>query len=109
MFKAGVEVLSVLRDVVRQDFKDHPIDNVPWMNAAVFSATFYLAGTPGWKSLLVGAIVLAASKIHYGRRTLMRAGVVLLVIGLPIWAGLLPPPTKWLDTMHSVMADMRLI
>jgi len=47
MFKAGVEVLSVLIDVVRQDFKDHPIDNVPWMNAAVFSATFYLAGTPG--------------------------------------------------------------
>src|SRR5229473_4054802 len=109
MFKAGVEVLSVLHDVVRQDFKDHPIDSVPWMNAAVFGATFYLAGTPGWKSLLVGAIVLTASKKHYGRRTLTRAGVVLLVIGLPIWAGLLPPPTKWLDTMHSVMADMRLI
>ena len=107
MFKAWVEVLSVLADVVRQDFKDHPIDRVPWMNAAVFSVTFYLAGTAGWKSLLVGAIVLTASKIHYGRRTLMRAGVILLLIGLPVWAGLLPPPLKWLDMMHSVMADMR--
>ena len=37
MFKAEVEVLSVLRDVVRQDFKDHPIDSVPWMNAARLS------------------------------------------------------------------------
>jgi hypothetical protein len=44
MFKAGVEVLSVWRDVVRQDFKDDPIDSVPWINAAVFGATFYLAG-----------------------------------------------------------------
>ena len=50
MFKAGVEVLSVWRDVVRQDFKDRPIDSVPWINAAVFGATFYLAGTPGWKA-----------------------------------------------------------
>jgi hypothetical protein len=44
MFKAGVEVLSVLRDVVRLDFKDNPIDSVPWMNAAVFGATFHLFG-----------------------------------------------------------------
>jgi hypothetical protein len=29
MFKAGVEVLSVLRDVVRQDVKDYPIDSKP--------------------------------------------------------------------------------
>jgi hypothetical protein len=96
MCKAGVEVLNVLRDLVRQDFKDHPIDSVPWMNAAVFGATFYLAGTPGWKSLTAGAIVLTASKIHYGRGTLIRAGVILLVVGLPVWAGLLPPPLKWL-------------
>jgi len=105
--RLGSEVLSVLSDVVRQDFKDHPIESVAWMNAAVFSTTFYLAGTPGWKSPLVGAIVLNASKIHYGRRTLTRAGVILLVIGLPVWAGLLPPPLKWLDTMHSVTADMQ--
>jgi hypothetical protein len=29
MFKAGDEVLSVLRDVVRQDVKDYPIDSKP--------------------------------------------------------------------------------
>jgi hypothetical protein len=57
------------------------------------------------ESLLVGA--LTASKIYYRRRPLMRAGVILLVIGLPVWAGLLPPPLKWLDMMHSVMADER--
>jgi hypothetical protein len=33
--------------------------------------------------------------------------VILLIIGLPVWAGLLPPYLKWLNIMHSVMADMR--
>ena len=107
MFKAGVEMLGVASDLIRQDLKDHPIDYVPWTNAAVFGGTFYLAGTPGWKCLAVAAIVLTASKIHYGRRTLMRAGVVLLVVGLPVWAGLVPPPSKWLDAVHSVAADIR--
>ena len=53
------------------------------------------------------AVVLTASKVDYGRRTLMRAGVILLVIGLAVWARLLPPHLKWLDMTHSVMADMR--
>jgi hypothetical protein len=59
MCKAGVEVLNVLRDLVRQDFKDHPIDSVPWMNAAVFGATFYLAGTLGWRACWSGPLLPA--------------------------------------------------
>jgi hypothetical protein len=57
------------------------------------------------ESLLVGA--LTASKIYYKTATSYAGRVILLVIGLPVWAGLLPPPLKWLDMMHSAMADMR--
>jgi hypothetical protein len=69
MFKAGVEVLSVLHDLVRQDFKDHPIDS-SLDERGCFRRDFLPCWDPGWKSLMVGAIVLTASKIHYGRRML---------------------------------------
>jgi hypothetical protein len=53
-----------------------------------FRRDFLPCWDAGMESLLVKAIVLTASKIHYGRRTLMRTGVIRLVIGLPDWADL---------------------
>ena len=69
--------MSFLEELV--DLLRGPLDVVPVVNAAVYSLGFSIFGVPAWKCAVVGIVVFAASKLHYGRRVLSRLGVLIMI------------------------------
>src|SRR3981081_4880269 len=84
-----------------------PLDLVPLANAAVYSLGFSIFGVPAWKCAVVGLIVFAASKLHYGRRALSRLGVLMMIASTFVWAGLTPDTQKLARTARPVVAEFR--
>jgi hypothetical protein len=82
-----------------------PLDLVPLANAVVYSLGFSIFGVPAWKCAVVGIIVFAASKIHYGRRVLSRLGVLIMVLSMFVWAGLTPDTQELARTARAVVAE----
>ena len=82
-----------------------PLDLVPLANAAVYSLGFSIFGVPAWKCAVVGIIVFAASKLHYGRRALSRLGVLIMIASTFVWAGLTPDTQELARTVRAVMAE----
>ena len=83
-----------------------PLDLVPVVNAAVYSLGFSIFGVPAWKCAIVGIIVFAASKLHYGRRALSRLGVLIMIASTFVWAGLTPDTQELARTARAVMAEV---
>jgi hypothetical protein len=83
-----------------------PLDFVPLLNGVVYSLGFWVFGTPAWKCLVLGIIVFAASRIRYGRRLLFMFGVLILLIAIPVWAGIMPAPDEWSNTARAIMSGV---
>jgi hypothetical protein len=79
-----------------------PIDVLPPLNAAVYLAAFSYLGASFWKAACVSAFVFVATKYHYGRRTLIKGGIVAAIVLSPFWLGLVPPPTEMVAAARSV-------
>lgn len=75
------------------------LDPVVWLSGLVYLATFLEFGAGWWRALGLALVVMLATKFHYGRRTLMKAGVVLLLLTCLSVTGLLPA----LDRLPSLM------
>ena len=78
-----------------------------WLNALVYFLGGLTFGIGIWRSLLLAAIVFVATRIHYGRRTILRIGMGLLFPLTAIWVGLLPWPSEWHARMISTIAEIR--
>ncbi len=68
-----------------------PIDIKPLMNAMVYLAAISYLGTSFWKAACIAVYVFIATKYYYGRRTLIRIGIVMALVVTPFWLGLAPP------------------
>lgn len=68
-----------------------PIDALPLINATMYAATLSYLGDSFWKAICVGVFVFAATKFHYGRRTLIKIGIVMMLVVTPFWLGVIPP------------------
>jgi hypothetical protein len=97
--------MSFLEELV--DLLRGPLDVVPVVNAAVYSLGFSIFGVPAWKCAVVGIIVFAASKLHYGRRVLSRLGVLIMIASTFVWADLTPDTQELARTARAVMAEFR--
>jgi hypothetical protein len=84
-----------------------PLDLVPVVNAAVYSLGFSIFGVPAWKCAVVGIVVFAASKLHYGRWVLSRLGVLIMIASTFVWADLIPDTEELARTARAVMAEFR--
>src|SRR3981081_1406348 len=84
-----------------------PLDLVPLANAAVYSLGFSIFGVPAWKCAVVGIIVFAASKLHYGRWFLFRTGVLIMIASTFVWAYSTPDTQELARTARAVMAEFR--
>jgi hypothetical protein len=85
---------------------DGPFDLVPVVNGAVYALGFFVFGAPAWKCLVLFVIVVAASKIRYGRRLLSMLGVLILLIAMPVWAGIMPAPNEWMHTARAITSGI---
>ena len=92
-----------LKDLLRG-----PLDLVPLVNAVVYSLAFSILGAPVWKCVVVGVIAFAAPKLHYGRRTLSRLGVLIMIASLFIWADVTPDPHELARRTSAVLAELHL-
>ena len=97
--------MSFLEELV--DLLRGPLDVVPVVNAAVYSLGFSIFGVPAWRCAVVGLIVFAASKLHYGRRVLSRLGVLIMIASTFVWADLTPDTQELARTARAVMAEFR--
>src|ERR1700716_2573293 len=97
--------MSFLEELV--DLLRGPLDVVPVVNAAVYSLGFSIFGVPAWRCAVVGLIVFAASKLHYGRRMLSRLGVLIMIASTFVWADLIPDTEELARTARAVMAEFR--
>ena len=97
--------MSFLEELV--DLLRGPLDVVPVANAAVYSLGFSIFGVPAWKCAVVGIIVFAASKLHYGRQVLSRLGVLIMIASTFVWAELTPDTQELARTARAVMAEFR--
>ena len=97
--------MSFLEELV--DLLRGPLDVVPVVNAAVYSLGFSIFGVPAWKCAVVGIVVFAASKLHYGRRVLSRLGVLIMIASTFVWAELTPDTQELARTARAVMAEFR--
>ena len=97
--------MSFLEELV--DLLRGPLDVVPVVNAAVYSLGFSIFGVPAWRCAVVGLIVFAASKLHYGRRVLSRFGVLIMIASTFVWADLIPDTEELARTARAVMAEFR--
>jgi hypothetical protein len=97
--------MSFLEELV--DLLRGPLDVVPVVNAAVYSLGFSIFGVPAWKCAVVGIVVFAASKLHYGRRVLSRLGVLIMIASTFVWADLTPDTQELARTARAVMAEFR--
>ena len=97
--------MSFLEELV--DLLRGPLDVVPVVNAAVYSLGFSIFGVPAWRCAVVGLIVFAASKLHYGRRMLSRLGVLIMIASTFVWADLTPDTQELARTARAVMAEFR--
>lgn len=100
-------VFGIFRDVIRDDLRDEPVDPAPWVNSAVYLIAMLFFGVSLWKAAVVAAIILFAIMFNYGRRTLVRGGIVVLFFTVAVWAGILPDPSKWGHLVHSMVTDIR--
>jgi len=71
-------------------------------NALVIAGALYSLGYGIISSLFISAIILISTLIGYGRRYLIRAGWVLMVVAIAVAIGLLPPPPQWLPALKTV-------
>ena len=92
-----------LKDLLRG-----PLDLVPLTNAAVYSLGFSVFGVPIWKCVVIGIIAFTATKLHYGRRTLSRLGVLVMIASVFVWADLMPDPHEWARRTRAVAAEIYL-
>jgi hypothetical protein len=79
-----------------------PIDIMPLMNAIVYLAVTSYLGSPLWKSICIAVFVFVATKYHYGRRTLIKAGIILMLVTTPFWLELAPPLSDLAATARTV-------
>jgi hypothetical protein len=92
-----------LKDLLRG-----PLDLVPLTNAAVYSLGFSVFGVPIWKCVVLGIIAFTATKLPYGRRTLSRLGVLVMIASMFVWADLMPDPQELAQRARAVMAEFNL-
>jgi hypothetical protein len=92
-----------LKDLLRG-----PLDLVPLTNAAVYSLGFSVFGVPIWKCVVIGIIAFTAAKLPYGRRTLSRLGVLVMIASMFVWADLMPDPQELAQRARAVMAEFNL-
>jgi hypothetical protein len=65
-------------------------------------------GVAGFKAAVVAMVILIAIMGNYGRRTLIRGGIVVLFLTLGVRAEIFPDPTGWSKIAHfSVTAQLR--
>jgi hypothetical protein len=86
-----------------EEFREElgPIDILPLLNAIVyFLVTSYL-GSCLWKAASFAVFVFIATKFHYGRRTLIKAGILMAIVISPFWLGIGPPLSDLAATARS--------
>ena len=60
------------------------------MSAIVYLAVTSYLGGPLWKAICFAIFVFVATKCHYGRRTLIKIGIVMAIPIAPFWLELAP-------------------
>jgi len=83
------------------------IDVRACVTAFIYSAGALYAGVATWKGVVIAAIVLLATIFHYGRRTLIQGGILIMILWSAVWSGAVPPPDKWPGVMTSVLTTVR--
>jgi hypothetical protein len=91
-----------------EDLLSGPLDLIPLANAAAYSLGFSIFGVPVWKCIVIGIIAFTATKLHYGRRTLSRLGVLVMITSVFVWADLMPDPHELAQRARAVMAEFSL-
>ena len=95
--------IDFIKEVVVDDFKEHPLDTAPWLNSAVYLGAMLFFGVPFGKAIVIATIILFAIMYHYGRRALIRGGMVALFFTLTVWAEIIPEPSKWGHLVRSIV------
>lgn len=72
------------------------------MTSLSYFLSLLILGIGFWKSVATALIVLIYCLCRYGRQTIMRGGVVLMMFALAIWLELLPPLARWKALLFSL-------
>ena len=107
LYQKTKDVLVVVKDVIIDELQSHPVDTVPWTNAAVYLGAMLFFGVDPLKAAVTAGVVALAISYNYGRRTLIRGGVVVLFFTLTVWVGIIPDPANWGRLVHSFVAGLR--
>jgi hypothetical protein len=107
VFSATKSVLVLMKDFIVEDFREHPLDTAPWLNSAIYLSAMVYFGVAGFKATVVALIILISIMGNYGRRTLIRGGIVVLFFTLAVWAEIVPNPNSWSKIAHSSLAELR--
>jgi hypothetical protein len=100
-------VLGVVKDVIVDDLQSNPLDLTPWTNAAVYFGAMLFFGIDLLKAAVIAGVIALAISNNYGRRTLIRCGIVVLFFTLAVWAEVIPAPAAWGKMAHSLIAELR--
>jgi hypothetical protein len=77
-----------------------------WWAGVVYFLSLLALGVFWLKALIIGASVIASVLLVYGRRLILRLGVVLMVAGVGVWIGALPAPERWLSEVGGLVASI---
>jgi hypothetical protein len=83
-----------------------PVDILPLLNATVYLAVTSYLGSTLWKSICIAVFVFIATKYHYGRRILIKVGIILMLVMTPFWLELAPPLNDLAAMARSVGAHL---
>jgi len=94
-------VIVTLKEFIVEDFREHPLDTAPWFNSAIYLGAMLFFGVAFWKAVTVAAIILFAIMYNYGRRTLIRGGIIVLFFSLAVWASPVQSMKCIMDAVQS--------
>jgi hypothetical protein len=66
------------------------IDPISWVNSLVLFVSALYFGAPWWKAIIIAIVALLATRLHYGRRLLVKASIAIMILTLLVWSGTLP-------------------
>ncbi|WNV09944.1 hypothetical protein [Tardiphaga sp. 709] len=66
------------------------VDPKSWLTSLIYFLGCLQFGVPWWQACIVFLIVLAATRFHFGRRTLIKGGIVVMALTIASWTGVLP-------------------
>jgi hypothetical protein len=91
---------------VFEQFELPDIEVRTWLTAGIYGLAAWLIDLPTLKVVGLFAIVLFATKYHFGRSTLIRGSVAIAFFGVAVWLGAVNPPAQWRSDIRDFYVSL---